>query len=234
MGDAEAKGDAREGKAVSGGEEEDEIVAQSYHNTVLYGKLQQDVCRANGREGGGCLLLGDLCTKTGRLVAEVLQEKQPDMHAPPVENPVCTAFEDYEEVFEKLPLHFTEDDVMWVASNLSGGAGALGAEAIELQNWLLCFGCALEELRFFVSSLADLMSNSSSPRSAYQALMACRIVVLEERPRVRPMGIGETLFWSPAALITILARYQKSVSPMPMGRTPGRSSSTTMQQAISA
>ena len=92
-----------------------------------------------------------------------------------------------------VSLKFTEDEIMWVASNLCGAAVTLGAEAIDLINCLLCFGCALEELRFFVSSLADLMSNSSSPRSAYQALMACRIVVLEERPGVRPMGIGETL-----------------------------------------
>ena len=39
----------------------------------------------------------------------------------------------------------TEDDVTWVASNFSGAAGALGAEVMELRNWLLCFGCASAE-----------------------------------------------------------------------------------------
>ena len=73
VGDAEAKGAAREGRAASGGEEEDEAVARSYHNTVLSGKLQQAVCRATDREGGGCLVLDDQCTKTGRPVAEVLR-----------------------------------------------------------------------------------------------------------------------------------------------------------------
>ena len=69
----------------------------------------------------------------------------------------------------------------------------LGAEAIELRNWLLRFGCASEELRVVVATLADWMANSSPPWSAYRALMACCLVALDKRPGVRPVGIGETL-----------------------------------------
>ena len=72
-----------------------------------------------------------------------------------MENPTCAAFEEYEEVPETVPLDFTEDDVTWVASKLSGAAGALGAEAMELRNWILRFGCASEEFRVVVASLAD-------------------------------------------------------------------------------
>ena len=106
---------------------------------MLSGKLQQAVRRATYREGGGCLLPDDQCTKTGRPVAEVFWEKHPDMRVPPVENPMCGAFEEYEDVPETVPLDSTEDDVTWVASKLSSAAGALGAEAMELCNWLLCF-----------------------------------------------------------------------------------------------
>ena len=49
------------------------------------------------------------------------------MHVPPVENPTCAAFGEYEEVPETVPLDFLEDDVTWVASEISGAAGALGA-----------------------------------------------------------------------------------------------------------
>ena len=59
------------------------------------------------------------------------------MHVPPVENPACAAFEEYEYLPKTAPIDFTEDDVTWVASKLSGAAGALGAEAMELRNWLL-------------------------------------------------------------------------------------------------
>ena len=115
------------------------------------------------------------------------------MRVPPVENPTCAAFEDYGEVPETVPFDFTEDDVTWVASKLSGAAGALGAKATELRNWLLRFGCASEELRVVVAILADWMANYSPPWDAYRKLMACRLVPLDKRPGVCPMEIGETL-----------------------------------------
>ena len=65
--------------------------------------------------------------KTWRPVAEVLRQKHPDMRVPPVENTTCAAFEEYEDVPKTVPLDFTENDVTWVASKLSGAAGALGA-----------------------------------------------------------------------------------------------------------
>ena len=42
--DAEAEGSSWEGRAASGGEEKDNAVARSYHDTVLSGKLRQAVC----------------------------------------------------------------------------------------------------------------------------------------------------------------------------------------------
>ena len=93
----------------------------------------------------------------------------------------------------KSHLGFTEDDVTWVASKLSGASGALGAEAMELRNWFLRFGCASEELRVVVASLADWMDNSSPPWAAYRALMTYHLVELDKRPGVRPVGIGEML-----------------------------------------
>ena len=54
-----------------------------------------------------------------------------------------------------MTLDFSEDGVTWVASKLSGAAGALGSEAIELRNWLLHFGCVSEEFRVIVADLDD-------------------------------------------------------------------------------
>ena len=70
-----------------------------------------------------------------------------------MENPTCAAFEEYEEVMETVPLDFTEDDVTWVASNISGAAGALGSKTIELRNWIIRFGFALEDIRVVVAIL---------------------------------------------------------------------------------
>ena len=111
--------------------------------------------------------------KKGRPIAEVLWDKHLDMRVPPVENPRCAAFEKYEEVPRTVPLNFKEDDVTLVASKLSRAAGAQGAEAIELQNWILCFRCASEELRVVVARLTGCMAKSSPPLATYRALMTC-------------------------------------------------------------
>ena len=53
---------------------------------------------------------------------------------------MCADFEEYENMSKTVILNFTEDCVLWVASNLSGATGALRAEAIEPRNWLVFFG----------------------------------------------------------------------------------------------
>ena len=80
-----------------------------------------------------------------------------------MENPTCTTFEDYEEVPVTVPPDFTEDDITWVASKISGITDALRAEEIELRNWLIRFGCGSEELRFVVTRLADWVAKPPPP-----------------------------------------------------------------------
>ena len=69
----------------------------------------------------------------------------------------------------------------------------MGAEAIELSNCILRFGCALDEFRVVVSDLADWMDKSPPPQAAYRDLMACCFIALDNHPWVRPVGIGEML-----------------------------------------
>ena len=95
------------------------------------------------------------------------------MCVPLVENLMCVAFEEYEEVSEMAPLDFSEDNITWVTSKLSDTAGVLGPEAIDLRNFLLFFGCVSEEFRVVVANMADWMVNSSHPWVVYHTLMAC-------------------------------------------------------------
>ena len=73
VGDNEAESPAQEGRSAFSSKGEDDAVALGFHETVLLGKLRQAVRRATDREGGGCILPDDQCTKTGRTVAEVLR-----------------------------------------------------------------------------------------------------------------------------------------------------------------
>ena len=88
---------------------------------------------------GGCLFPEGVCTETRRPVADVIWEKDPYICVPPAEKPMFVTFKYYEEVSKTVPLEFSEDDVMWVASNLSYAARAIEDEAIDLRNWILCF-----------------------------------------------------------------------------------------------
>ena len=56
------------------------------------------------------------------------------------------------------PLEFTKNDIMWVKSNVYGAACALIVEEIELKKRLICFGCALEELRVTVKNMDNWMA----------------------------------------------------------------------------
>ena len=58
-------------------------------------------------------------------------------------------------MLETVSLDFLENDATWVASKLSGAAGAMGVEAIELRNWLIHSGCASEEFIVVVTDLED-------------------------------------------------------------------------------
>ena len=53
VGEAEAEGAAREGRATFSGEKEEDAVAWGFHKTVLSGKLRKAVRRATDQEGGG-------------------------------------------------------------------------------------------------------------------------------------------------------------------------------------
>ena len=111
-------------------------------------------------------------------------------------------------MLKMVPLNFMEDDVKWVASNIFGVLVTLGAEAIDMRNWLTCFRCLSEELRVFVARLSDWMANSSPPRADYFALMACFLVALDKRPGVHPVVIGGRIRQSLYKLVMRVARAQ--------------------------
>ena len=136
------------------------------------------------------------------MVAEVLQENHLDTQVTSIENPTSTAFEEYKDVPETAPLEFMEDDTTWVSLKLSGATGPLEAEAVELRNCLICFGCASEELRADVADLDDWTTNPPPPPwSAYNSLIACPIVALGKRSGVRPVGIGDMISWALAKIV---------------------------------
>jgi len=59
-----------------------------------------------------------------------------------------------------------------VAAKLSGMAGLGGTDAVDLWNWLLCFGAESVAFQEEMASWMNWLANESPPWPAYRALMA--------------------------------------------------------------
>ena len=97
---------------------------------VLRGKLRAVVWWITERETGGVPQPAERCTNTGERVMEVLRTKHPEAHSQ------TTASLDLylDRLPELVPVDITDDTVMEVAGQLSGGAGPGGGESVSLQH----------------------------------------------------------------------------------------------------
>jgi hypothetical protein len=105
----------------------------------------------------------DVCTKTGRLVLDVLREKHPELWEPPSVGGETGACERYTTTPAAIPVDITGETVESVAANLSNAAGPGGMDAVDLRNRLLRFGKDLEALREEMAAWATWIANSSPP-----------------------------------------------------------------------
>ena len=62
-----------------------------------------------------------------------------------------------------VTIDISEEKFMWVVPNLSGASRSLGAEAIDLINWYIPFGCTSEDFKVVVSNMATWVTKSSPP-----------------------------------------------------------------------
>ena len=80
------------------------------------------------------------CTKAKRPVIGILRKNHPEMMVPDRTDGENAAFEEYEELFETVPVDCDAEMMEEVASTLRGGAGPSGVDAIAMKNWLLRHG----------------------------------------------------------------------------------------------
>jgi hypothetical protein len=172
---------------------DDESEARAFNARVLSGKIRSAVRTLTNRGSGGVKLPDDICTKTGRPIIDVINEKHPPLRDPGEEiGRPDTPFEPYSTVPLPVPLLVTPDLVEVVASHLSGSAGPGGTDSITLANWLLRYGEASERLREALAALGTELASGNPPWASYRALRACRLVALDKEPGTRPIGIGES------------------------------------------
>ncbi|KAI2490762.1 hypothetical protein MHU86_23809 [Fragilaria crotonensis] len=159
------------------------------HFKALVDDAEGEVLSRQPSSRGGVRQPDDLCTKSGRPVWQVLQEKHPALRDPTSVGEEDGAFEPYPNLPAPIPVCVTQDDVEAISPRLAGAAGPGGTDAVDLANWLLRFG--LEALREEMAAWTNWLANTSPPWAAYRAVMANRLVALDKQPGTRPVGIGE-------------------------------------------
>ena len=95
---------------------DDEAQARSFNARVLSGRLRSAVRTLTSRSGGGVCQPDDLCSKSGRSVWQVLQEKHPALRDPTLVGEADGAFEPYPDLPAPVPVCVTQDDVEAIAS----------------------------------------------------------------------------------------------------------------------
>ena len=73
-------------------EPDEDRMARAFNAAVLDGQVSAAVRRVQSMGGGGVLGPQDSCTKSGRPVLEVLQEKHPDTREPVLDDDNCLCF----------------------------------------------------------------------------------------------------------------------------------------------
>ena len=121
-----------------------------------------------GRESGGLYRPGDLDSKTGLPVVEVLRQKHPDAAVPDEHD-----FDVYlDDVVEPISICCYEEDVARQVPKLGGSAGPSGVDAQLCERMLLRYGVHSEKLRMEIAQWVMLLANGSPSYATYRALNA--------------------------------------------------------------
>ncbi len=94
------------------------------------------------------------------------------------------------------PIRFetlTRGVVRRAALNTRGAAGSSGVESDTWRRMCTRFGDVFNDLCYTLASCARRLATSFVDSSSLQAYISCRLIPLDKKPGVRPIGIGEVL-----------------------------------------
>ena len=107
-------------------------------------------------------------------------------------NTTCSKLEAYDETPIFIPVEITEDVVESVAWKLLRSFVPGGTDLEDIQGRLFKFRENRKILHTSVETFVDWIANKIPPWAAYCAFMSGRLIALEKKPGVPPVGIGET------------------------------------------
>ena len=169
--------------------------ARNFAKLVMEGKMRAALRLLSQDNNGGPLPLDSQVEANGthKSVRDILQEKHPSQ-----QHAKLTALIDpdtQQPTNEPHPILFEKIDgqlIRGMALRTDGTAGPSGMDAAAWKRMCTSFNTASNELCDAMAAMArKLCSKYVDPRGI-SAFVACRLIALDKRPGVRPIGIGET------------------------------------------
>ena len=166
--------------------QEDGKVARSFAKLVSLGSLKAATRLITEQNDYGSLPL-DSIQPDGRMVKDHLLDKHPQ-GAPATPSAISEqtpAIEPHSVVFDQI-------DGSIIIQQMDGSAGPSGLDAHAWKCLCSSFHNASDDLCHSVAKLARKLGSYHVDPHGTSSLTACRLIALDKRPGVRPIGVGET------------------------------------------
>ena len=187
-----------------------------FSKLVLEGRVQAALRFLSNNHGGGVLKLTDTVgDDEGRTVLDVLQDKHPvaqPVQASALVTTTCDPPDVHPVVFERL----TGPAIRAAALRSQGAAGPSGIDAAGWRRMCTAFHRASSDLCAAIAAVGRRVCTEFVDPSALQPILACRLIPLDKRPGVRPIGISEVLrrILGKAVMTVIKEDVIKSTGPL--------------------
>ena len=162
-----------------------------FSKLVFEGKIQAALRFLSNNHGGGVLGLDDMITED-RTVMDALRDKHPEarpMQAEALVTSSCSPPDVHPVLFERL----TGSSIRTAALRSQGAAGPSGVDAAGWQRICTAFRRDSADLCEAIAAVGRRLCTDLVDPTPLQALLACRLIPLDKRPGVRPIGICEVL-----------------------------------------
>ncbi len=182
------------GKGLAGN---DDGRLRGFTKMMLHGNIRGALRVIANSSSGGVLPLSDTMTGSDgiqRSVHDILKEKHP-----PGAAATPASIIDESEATESLPFHpvvfekITGSQIRSAALRTEGAAGPSGIDAAGWRRMCTSFHGASNTLCSAVAAVTRRLCTTYVDPTPLSALIACRLIPLDKRPGVRPIGVCETV-----------------------------------------
>ena len=169
---------------------ESKALARSFSKLMRKGQIKSAI-RLLSKQQGSPLAVNtpvDMENFSDKTVLDVLREKHPSGKEANTDNLI----ERQEGNFHPIIFDCIDGEtIRRAALNTEGAAGPSGVDAIGWRRLCTSFRGASDELCLSMASVARRISSEYVDPESLSSYIACRLIALDKKPGVRPIGVGE-------------------------------------------